>query len=106
MRTTEATIEELLQLLAPAGSVRARKMFGEYALYCDEKVVALACRDELFVKDTAEGRAFAPDLELEPAYPGAKPGLHVPRDNWHEGTWLAELVRVTADALPANVKKK
>ena len=67
MRTTEATIEELMELLAPAGDVRARKMFGEYALYCDEKVVALACRDELFVKDTPEGRAFAPELELEPA---------------------------------------
>ena len=106
MRTTEATIEELMELLAPAGDVRARKMFGEYALYCDEKVVALACRDELFVKDTPEGRTFAPELELEPAYPGAKPGMHVPRDRWHDGTWLAELVRTTANALPAKKPRK
>ena len=46
MHTTEATIQELLELIAPAGDVRARKMFGEYAVYCDEKVVALVCRDE------------------------------------------------------------
>lgn len=105
MHTTEATIEELLQLIAPAGDVRARKMFGEYAVYCDEKVVALVCRDELFVKDTAEGRAYAPDLDLAPAYPGAKPGMYVPRESWQEGAWLSRLVRVTADAIPAKRKK-
>lgn len=105
MRTTEATIEELLQLIAPAGDVRARKMFGEYALYCDEKVVALVCRDELFVKSTSEGQAYAPSLELAPAYPGAKPGMHVPREDWQDGAWLSGLVRVTADALPTKLKK-
>jgi TfoX/Sxy family transcriptional regulator of competence genes len=105
MRTTEATIEELLQLIASAGDVRARKMFGEYALYCDEKVVALVCRDELFVKDTTQGRAYAPDLDLAPAYPGAKPGMHVPRENWQDDAWLSGLVRATADALPKKPKK-
>lgn len=105
MRTTEATIEELLQLIAPAGHVRARKMFGEYALYCDEKVVALVCRDELFVKDTVPGRTYAPDLELAPAYPGAKPGMHVPRSAWQDNTWLSKLIAITAGALPAKTKK-
>jgi TfoX/Sxy family transcriptional regulator of competence genes len=33
-----------------------RKMFGEYALYLDAKVVALVCDDELFLKPTPEGR--------------------------------------------------
>lgn len=106
MRTSEATIQEILQSIAPAGNVRARKMFGEYALYCDEKVIALVCRNELFIKDTPEGRAYAPELGLEPAYPGAKPGLHVPQDKWHESTWLSALVRTTADHLPARIKKK
>lgn len=106
MRTTEATISELLQLIAGAGDVRARKMFGEYALYCNEKVVALVCRDELFIKDTTEGRAYAPDLELAPAYPGAKPGIHVPRSKWQDDTWLVGFVRLTADALPMKKPKK
>lgn len=81
--------------------VRARKMFGEYALYCDEKVVALVCRDELVVKDTPEGSEFAGELERMSAYPGAKPGLHVPRDRWKDGEWLAEFIQITADSLPA-----
>lgn len=101
-RTKPETITELLDLLAPAlDDVRARKMFGEYALYCNEKVVALVCRDELVVKATAGGEALAPDLEYMSAYPGAKPGLHVPRDRWDDSTWLATLIRTTADALPA-----
>lgn len=101
-RTKPETITELLDLLAPAlDDVRARKMFGEYALYCNEKVVALVCRNELVVKATVEGEALAPDLEHMSAYPGAKPGLHVPRDRWDDSMWLATLIRTTADALPA-----
>ena len=104
-RTTEATITELLAILDVLGNVRARKMFGEYALYCDEKVVALVCRDELFVKSTEQGRVFAPDLELAPAYPGAKPGLHVSRSKWSDLGWLAKLIQTTANALPVKAKK-
>ena len=104
MRTSEETITELLEAVAGAGDVRARKMFGEYALYCNEKVVALVCRDELFLKDTEAGRMFAPNLELVPAYDGAKPGLRVPRDTWAETEWMSELISRTVDALPAKKK--
>jgi len=99
--TTEQTIAKVLESIAPAENVRARKMFGEYAVYCDEKVVALVCDDELFVKDTAPGRELAPDLEMAPAYPGAKPGIRVPQERWGDIEWLSKLIRVTADALPA-----
>ena len=78
---------------------------GEYVLYCDEKVVGLVVENELFVKFTEQGRAFAPDLELAPAYDGAKPGLHVPEDRRVDTVWLAELIRITAGALPAKPKK-
>lgn len=104
MKTTEATIAEILESITFAGNVRARKMFGEYVVYCNKKVVALVCRNELFVKETYAGRAFAPELELAPAYPGAKPGIHVPRDRWEYTEWLSKLIRVTADELPAKKK--
>ena len=35
-----------------------KKMFGEYALYIDGKVVAFACDDSLFVKPAAATRAL------------------------------------------------
>ncbi len=49
-----------------------RKMFGEYALYVDGKVVAFACDNSLFVKPSAAVEALAPDLPRRPPYPGAK----------------------------------
>jgi DNA transformation protein len=105
MHTTNETIAEILEQMAGAGNVRSIKMMGEYVVYCDEKVVALVCKNELVVKDTEPGRAFAPDLEHMSAYPGAKPGLHVPAERRKDTEWLAQLIRATADALPSKKKK-
>ena len=55
MATRQSTIDFLLDQLADLPGVRARKMFGEYALYLDEKVVALVCDDQLFLKPTPAG---------------------------------------------------
>lgn len=49
-----------------------RKMFGEYALYVDGKVVAFACDGSLFVKPSKATDALAPDLPRRAPYPGAK----------------------------------
>lgn len=104
MKTTPETIEHLLNILTPAlEDVRAQKMFGEYALYYNEKVVGLVCRDELVVKLTPQGEAFASELEHRSAYPGSKPGLHVPKDRWNDADWLTQLIQITADNVP---KKK
>jgi DNA transformation protein len=58
MSTQASTIEYILDQLSSVPGVRARKMFGEYALYCGDKVVALVCDDTLFVKITEEGKEF------------------------------------------------
>ncbi|HUH89985.1 MAG TPA: TfoX/Sxy family protein [Lysobacter sp.] len=50
-----------------------KKMFGEYALYLDGKVVAFVCDNSLFIKPTAAVEQLAPDLPLRPPYPVAKP---------------------------------
>jgi len=59
MATQQSTVDYLLEQLRRAGSVSARKMFGEYALYRDGKLVALICDDQLYLKPTAAGRALA-----------------------------------------------
>jgi len=51
MSTSQAAIDFTLDQVEGTGEVRVRKMFGEYALYCDEKVVALACDDRQWFKD-------------------------------------------------------
>ena len=53
MATSRNILDYLLDQLQPARNIRARKMFGEYALYCDDRVVALVCDDQIFVKITS-----------------------------------------------------
>jgi TfoX/Sxy family transcriptional regulator of competence genes len=69
MATQPSTVNFLLEQLASAGEVKARNMFGEYALYCDERVVALVCDDKLFLKPTQAGRAFVAEPRKELSNP-------------------------------------
>ena len=48
MATTKDTIAHVLEQLEPL-NVRAKAMFGEYALYCDERVVGFICDDTVFL---------------------------------------------------------
>ena len=105
--TSENTITYLLDQLGSPANIRTRKMFGEYALYCDEKVVALVCDDQLYVKITAAGKAVAGDRwEEGEAYPGAKPSMLISSEHLDDHEWLRELIRVTAAALPPPKPKK
>jgi TfoX/Sxy family transcriptional regulator of competence genes len=107
MTTRQETIDFLLDQVAGAGWVDARKMFGEYALYCDGKVVALVCDDTLFVKITEQGKTFVGDRYAEGApYSGAKPWMHIPEEMFDDREWLSGLLRTTADALPLPKPKK
>lgn len=61
--------------LRGAGEVAARKMFGEYGLYCDGKVIGLICDNQLFIKRTEAGAALMPGCPEGEPYKGAKPCL-------------------------------
>lgn len=75
-------------------------MFGEWAIYGKGKVIALVCDNQLFVKPTAGGRAFAGPLEEASPYPGAKPCLQV-TDRLDDHEWIRKLIQITAKELPA-----
>lgn len=82
-------------------------MFGGYCLYCDDKVVALVCDDELFVKITEAGKAFLQNWVEKPAYPGAKMSFFIPAEKWDDAPWLSELIQLTAaQLLPPKRKPK
>lgn len=107
MATKKSTVDFILEQLAGAGGVSARKMFGEYGLYCDGKLVALVCDDQLFVKPTKAGRSFiGTAIEVAP-YPGAKPSLLVDGTRWDDAEWLSQLITISAAELPmAKTKAK
>lgn len=74
-------------------------MFGEYAIYLQDKVIGFICDDTLFLKNLPEARALLPNAELGEAYPGSK--AYIVADPWlDEPEILAHAARALADALP------
>ncbi len=85
--------------MASAGFIRFKKMFGEFAIYCDEKVVALICDNQVFLKITEQVRAMLGTPPEGPPYPGAKP--HFMIDEYlDQPEFLSALVATTAKSLP------
>jgi DNA transformation protein len=100
MSTQQSTVDELLDRLRDSGRISAKKMFGEYCVYLNDKPVALVCDDILYVKPTPAGKALLVNVEEGPPYPNAKPHLIVPIDLWSNADLLTRLIRTTFDALP------
>jgi TfoX/Sxy family transcriptional regulator of competence genes len=106
MASDQSFVDFIVDQLENAGDVSCRKMFGEYALYCDKKVIALICDNRFFLKPTGAGRAFIGEVVEAPPYPGAKPYFLI-EDKIDDREWLTELARITAKELPGpGLKKK
>jgi DNA transformation protein len=55
-----ALVDDCLELLAPLGAVRPRRMFGGHGLYIDDLFIALIAYDRLYLKaDAATRERFA-----------------------------------------------
>jgi DNA transformation protein len=105
MASRQSTVDFILEQINEAGSVSAKKMFGEYALYCDDLIIGLVCDDQLFVKPTAAGKSFIGEYSEGCPYPGAKPYLLIPGDLWEDHEWLSNLIKVSLSELPLPKKK-
>ncbi len=106
MSTKQETVDYILDQLASVRGVSARKMFGEYALYNDGKVVGLVCDDTLYIKITEEGKEFVGEYYTEGyAYKGAKTTMVIDGDRIEDREWLSELIEITAMHLPMPKKK-
>ncbi len=88
-----------------AEPVLLKKMFGEYALYLDGKVVALVCDNQLFVRPSDEGRTILGRVREEPPFPGAKPHFLID-DGLDDRASMQRLFVATARALPIPKPKR
>ncbi len=93
-------VEYVCEQIRGAGHVSHRRMFGEFAVYCDGKVVALVCDNQFFLKPTDAGKALLDRVKEAPPYPGAKP-YYLIDAQLDDAEAAAAIVRATADALPA-----
>ncbi|WP_048440471.1 TfoX/Sxy family protein [Caenimonas sp. SL110] len=76
-----------------------KRMFGEYALYLDTKVVAFVCDNRLFLKPTDAGRALLGSPNEAPAYPGSK-NYFLLEEELESPSLLRAAFEVTEAALP------
>ncbi len=104
MASDENFVRFICEQIESAGDICYRKMFGEYAIYCNEKVVALVCENQLFVKQTTTGRAFIGKVVEASPYKGAKPSFLIELE-LEDKQWLSELIAVTEKELPQPKKK-
>jgi TfoX/Sxy family transcriptional regulator of competence genes len=105
MATDKSFIDFITDQLENDGRITTKKMFGEYAVYHDSKVVALVCDNRLFVKPTEGGRKFIGNVVEAPPYPGAKNSFLI-EDQIEDREWLIELIRITAREVPEPKTKK
>jgi DNA transformation protein len=57
-RRNDEFVDYVIELLEPFNVVRARKMFGGYGLYIDNKIFALIIDRELYFKANSETSKF------------------------------------------------
>lgn len=99
MATDQSFVDHICEQAGLGPHLSYRKMFGEYALYLDEKVIAFVCDNLLYLKPTDEGRAVLGTVSEHPPYPGAKLYFRL-GDELDDRPQLQRAFKVTADALP------
>jgi TfoX/Sxy family transcriptional regulator of competence genes len=105
MASNSDTVQYIVDQAGLGRRLSCKKMFGEYALYLDGKVVALVCDDQLYLKPTAEGRRLLGRVTEAPPYPGAK-NYYLLESELDDPEKLGAALQVTADALPAARPKR
>ena len=105
MATDKSFVDYVVEQADLGGALTCKKMFGEYALYHADKVVAFACDNSLFVKPSSASRKLAPLLPQSPPYPGAK-DYAVADELLDDSDALRKLLLATSDALPLPKPRK
>jgi TfoX/Sxy family transcriptional regulator of competence genes len=100
MASSPSFVDLILEQASGAGPLRAKKMFGEYAIDLGGPMIALVCDDRLFVKPTEAGRALLGAPVEAPPYRNAKPHFLIDEGLLEDRDLLAELFRITDAHLP------
>ena len=106
MASQQSTADYIIDQTRGVGPISARKMFGEFGIFFEGRMIALICDDRLFVRPTVAGRAYIGDVQEESPYPRAKLHFVVPEERWDDADWMAGLMRVTAPEVPLPKVKK
>lgn len=109
MASSLGVVEAVIEAMSvEASDIRSRAMFGEHVIYCHDRVVALVCDNQLFVKITPRTTALIKDESATaPPYQGAKDCFVVDEIHWGDEGYLGSLALAAARDLPLpKVRKK
>ncbi len=104
MASNSDFVQYIADQCAQAGEINVKKMFGDYGVYCDGKIIGLICDDCFYLKPTEAVRPLLRTVELRPPYDGAKDYFLIA--DVDDRDYLATIVRETYKALPEPKPKK
>lgn len=99
MASRDEYIAFLLDLLAPLGEVRAKRMFGGYGIYLEDLMFGLVADEELYLKADEENRRDFETRGLEPfTYMGKNKPItmsyyHAPEEAMEDSEEMCEWAR-------------
>lgn len=99
MATDSAFIDYIHEQAGLGARLTHKRMFGEYGIYLDGKVIAFACDNSLFLKPSEAARALLRTITLGKPYPEAK-DYFILDEYLDDNDLLRRLLQATADALP------
>jgi TfoX/Sxy family transcriptional regulator of competence genes len=99
MTSSIDTLRYILDQASLGQRLEFKRLFGEFALYLDGKVVAFVCDDQLFLKPTDQGKAFLGTVKAAPIFPDSK-DYYLLSDELDDPERLREAILITAQALP------
>jgi TfoX/Sxy family transcriptional regulator of competence genes len=97
-------VEYVCSQINGAGIATYKKMFGEYGIYLNGKIIGLICDDQFFLKITDAGRKIIRESIEAPAYPGSKPFFVI--EDLEDRDYLSTLISATYNELPEPKPKK
>lgn len=102
MATDPGLIEYLCDQLEGLGTIRSRKMFGEYMVYLNDKPILIICDDQAMVKLLPCLETLLKGRPTQPPYEGAKEHYVLDPD---DGETLREAARLAEEVTPVPKKR-
>ncbi|NFG24109.1 competence protein TfoX [Clostridium botulinum] len=97
-------VQYVCDQMREAGEITYKKMFGEYTIYYNSKVLGLICDKQVFIKPTTAGEMLIPNATKESPYSGVK--SHIVLGDLDNIDLITKFVSATYKELPMPKPKK
>lgn len=97
-------VQYIADQCAGAGTIHFRKIFGDYGIYCDGKIIGLVCDNLFYLKPTDTVSPILQTVDPRPPYDGAKDYFCISEID--DRDYLRLLVSETCKALPPAKSKR